>query len=536
MGEKIMKNRLSRTLTAVIVLALVFTLFAGARFGFFEAKAEEAEVIDMYLIAGQSNAAGYSPILSNETERFENVWYAGMTEKRLRGANGSDSVVTDFTQSFDSFKKSVTGGLGNSSSRIGPEYGIAKTINGMYENSGKQAIIFKTAAGGTSLLDDTREYSSYYGNWYPRSLWEDGYEPDISGYYENNDATGLLYKLFVENFKRVYDELVANGYAPVVKGMAWMQGETNINAEYAKYAPTLQAFITDIRKDLGEITGDKSLSAMPFVIGQIAPTFSSYNNPNVAKIIEQQKAAANAMGDSVALVSTDDLIIVGSDGQRMPGCPDNYHFCFNDAVTLGQRFGEKIVELNGQTLVTASAQGAGKIGYTMNGSSVSFSLAPEKHYHLQSLTVDGRDVTAMVANESFTLTDAPSRVYAEAVFAENEKLALTYADLGNGAEYLRTDNYGYKGETLAVKIYVSDGYTLEKVTFNGEEMPYNEATGKYEIMLTEGGEVAAVITKNSPNNGGTDDGNGGCGSAKALSGASVLIAALAGLLIIKRIR
>lgn len=47
--------------------------------------------LDMYLIAGQSNAAGYSPVYDNETETFENVWYAGMTEKTLRSDRESYS-------------------------------------------------------------------------------------------------------------------------------------------------------------------------------------------------------------------------------------------------------------------------------------------------------------------------------------------------------------------------------------------------------------------------------------------------------------
>lgn len=537
MGEKIMKKKsVGRALTAAVAVMLALTLFAGMRLGFTEAKAEEAKVIDMYLIAGQSNAAGYSPVYDSDKdkiEKFQNVWYAGMTDNRLCGSSGSGYVGSDSTQSFNDFKKSVTTGLGRNGTTIGPEYGIAKTINEMYADSDKQAMIFKTAAGGTSLLDDTRESSRDFGNWYPRSLWKDGYDPDISAYSPTNAATGILYKLFVENFGRVYNELVDNGYKPVVKGMAWMQGETNLNGNFALYGTTLQAFITDIRNDLMEITGDDTLTAMPFVIGKIAPTFAYYNNPNVPKMHEQQEAVANAMGSSVITVSTDDLIIVGPDG-RMPGCPDNYHFCFNDALTLGQRFGEKILELNGKTLVTVNARGGGKIGYTFTGDNeVSFTLTPDKHCHLQSLTLGGQDVTDRVTDGNFVLTGAPSRVYADAVFAQNEKLALTYANPGNGAEYLRTDPYGYKGETLSVKVYVSDGYTLEKVTFNGENMTYNEATDRYEITLTESGEVAAVVTQDVKS--AEPEKKGGCGS-EVTSSLMAAFATLSVMLIVKRIK
>lgn len=494
------------------------------------ANAVSSAVIDMYLIAGQSNAAGYSPILDNSTETFENVWYAGMTEKALTGKNHSDYVNSDTTESFDSYKKSVTAGLGNFTNRIGPEYGIAKTINGMYANGDKKAMIFKTAAGGTSLLDDTPELSERYGNWYPRSLWEQGYTPDISGYYEGNDPTGLLYQLFVENFRKVYNELVEKGYTPVVKGMAWMQGETNLSGEHNKnkaYGDTLKTFITDIRADLADITGDETLASMPFVIGKIAPTFISNNNPNVPAMHAQQERVAEEMGESVSTVSTDDLIIVGEDGKPVAGCPDKYHFCFSDAVTLGQRFGEKIVELNGQKLVAASALN-GKVDYKMNNDgSVTFYLTPKEHYRLQLLTVNGIDVTAQASEGAYNFNDPSSRVYAEAVFAEKNKFEITYEDPGAGAGYLRKAKFWYEGETLSVKIFVNEGYTLSKVTFNGEEMKYNEITGEYETLILSEGKISAVVTKNTeekPDDNPKTDTEKGCNGSVALTGGTAAFA------------
>ncbi|MDD6994968.1 MAG: hypothetical protein SPH68_01145 [Candidatus Borkfalkiaceae bacterium] len=92
-------------------------------------------------------------------------------------------VSSDYTQTFASVKKSVTGGLGHISDRIGFEYGIAQELNNHY-SAESPVMIFKTASGGTSLLDTTLELSDKFGNWYPRSLWEEGYEPNINGYSE----------------------------------------------------------------------------------------------------------------------------------------------------------------------------------------------------------------------------------------------------------------------------------------------------------------------------------------------------------------
>lgn len=499
---------INKFLTKVLVGIFAISCFMPL-LGVKTAKAEmnEPTPIDMYLIAGQSNAAGYSPIKNNETEEFENVMYAGLTEKVLRGKDITSPYTNSNTlTSFESFKTSVTAGLGNISDRIGPEYGIAKQINDMYADSDRKAIIFKVAAGGTSLLDQTEELSERYGNWYPRSLWEDGYTPNISEFSNDNDATGLLYELFVENFRHVYNELVENNYAPTVKGMAWMQGCTDIDENLTEYAETLKVFISDIRTDLAEITGDNSLAAMPFVIGEIAETFNGNPNANAIKMDACQRQVAEEMGSSVETISTSDLIITGTDGNPMPGCPDKFHFCFADAVTLGIRFGQKILELNGQKLVTTLAQN-GQLRYELNeDGSVRFQCVPNEHYKLEKLIVADEDVTAAVQDGGYTLLDSSMRIYAEAVFVQKNTFDLTYSDLGDGAGYLRKAKYWYEGETLAIKIFVNEGYVLEQVTFNGEEIPYNEQTGEYELVVTETGKIDAVVKKVKTGN--DNSGNG----------------------------
>lgn len=468
------------------------------------AKAEEVKYIDMYLIAGQSNAAGYSPILDNETETFENVWYAGQTEYKLLGSQGA-GISSDTLQSYDKYVKSVTAGLGNYSSRIGPEYGIAKTINDIYADSNRQAIIFKTAAGGTYLLDKDDGLSSQYGNWYPRSLWEEGYTPDISGWSENNDATGLLYELFVQNFKKVYNELVAKGYTPVIKGMAWMQGEQDLQQDLQLYGDTLITFIKDLRADLVKITGDNSLNAMPFVIGKIAPTFAHHNNAWVKDMHVQQERVATTLGNTVATVSTDDLIIVGEDENPSEGCPDVYHFCFKDAVTLGQRFGKKILELNNETLVTIEAEN-GNCVYEWNTdkTEMSFTVTPNLHYYFKSLSINGTDVTDSVSDGKYTFVVNDSKnVQVTAEFAEKDKLTITYEDCGEGGGILYTPSWKYQDDVLSLRVIVNDGYVLEKVTFDGVEMQFNSETKCYEVAVTKTGKVCVSIKKED--NGTIDD-------------------------------
>ena len=212
---------------------------------------------------------------------------------------------------------------------MGPEYGMAKVFNGLYEGE-KKAFIFKSAAGATAL----RNISHDFGNWLPPSKWGDGYVPDGS------QAKGYQYHMFVENFKLVYEQLVAHGYYPVVRGMAWMQGEPDIGYE-TTYENLLKLLISDIRADIAEITGDQANLEMPFVIGKIAIFGEVPNKIGIRKFNEMQDRVASEVVN-VSTVSTSDLILVDSEG-NIKGT-DAYHFNGKDMETLGMRFGNELAK------------------------------------------------------------------------------------------------------------------------------------------------------------------------------------------------
>lgn len=293
-----------------------------------EGNDEDSNVIDIYIIAGQSNAAGYTNRGNNRTV-YKNVWFSGEVDKVRATGKSSLSLMNPVT-----YKKSVTPTLGRSSGYIGPEYGMAEIFDKQYDADKNPVLLFKSAAGGTALNNDTSGQSGDYGNWYPRSLWPDGkVDPEKS-------ATGVQYYNLVENFKLIYAKLVEDGYTPKVRGMVWMQGEADLGRHVA-YKKLLKTFITDIREDIASITGDSEALEMPFVIGKIATTFGSYNNSSVPAFNKMQDAVAQEM-KNVYTVETSDLIIVGEDGKIVG--TDQWHFNTADAITLGNRFAEKLLE------------------------------------------------------------------------------------------------------------------------------------------------------------------------------------------------
>jgi hypothetical protein len=315
--------------------------------------------IDMYLLAGQSNAVGCSEIEGNPTETFENIWYAGEIERYVKLKNSENdepeyeiSAAQSWIETFDDFKKYVGGGMGYHSTSIGPEYGMAKVLNKQYAGNEHRAIIFKTAYGGTFLHN-----VSTNANWASPSTWRAGYKPDPNKPISSLNMAGLLYQRFIDNFAHVYNELKMNGYQPVVKGMAWMQGEADASDEIAKmfYYRNLKMFINDIRADIVEITGDDALREMPFVIGKIAKTFGKYNNESAIAINEVQQAVADSEDMvNVYALDTDDLIIVDKDKINGSGGWDVNHYNFNDMITLGERFAKKFNEIEGKSGCTSN--------------------------------------------------------------------------------------------------------------------------------------------------------------------------------------
>ncbi len=473
--------------TKMITLVCAFLLFAVAVMPVF-AKTETAQAdtltpIDVYLIAGQSNAAGYSNKdvrgeFSNQT--YENIMYVGETEvEKEKGLatgfsnidfssapNKRPSENTDFVWS-----PYVNSGLGTSNVNIGPEYGMAKVLNPSYSSTNK-AIIFKTASGGTSLRDINTGLSNSFGNWYPRSLWTEGFTPNGS-----TRPTGVLYWRFVENFRNFYNELVSNGYKPVVKGMAWMQGEEDLG-NHVLYEKYIEAFINDIREDLTSITGDLTLNAMPFVLGEIATTFSTYNNPSVPPFIEMQRAVAAKM-NNVYTIATSDLIIVGQgeDPNNASSCTgtDRYHFNKPDAEELGVRFANKIIEASTMVVpsINVNDNKMGSVTYVKDSNdkiTLTITVNTEnenKKYIVSRVEVEGVDVTSSVTNGVYEFTPTGTRPTINVTFAEYDNYTITYDFDESKCGIITKPVSVYKGDGFEFKVATAKGYDVKEVKVNG---------------------------------------------------------------------
>lgn len=229
--------------------------------------------IDVYIIAGQSNALGLSPAaeLDSSILKLNSTLIYQSSNVNVPGNN---QLIN------------VSPGLGADNTKFGLEVGVARHLNLM----GKRACLIKYASDGTSLYDRWRATNK-----------------------QGEDFVNLL-----ETVKRGIYQLQLCNFLPCIKGFLWFQGENDAShAMQAKeYKNNLKNFITEIRNVLK--------IELPFVIGQTNPNnkFLAY----VKEVNAAQKSVAKEMR-KVRYVKTSDINAL----------TDNYHYNAMSELEIGKR-------------------------------------------------------------------------------------------------------------------------------------------------------------------------------------------------------
>ena len=190
--------------------------------------------IEVYLIGGQSNAVGNAYLedlpATELNKRYENTLYY------------AEGTVSDSSYGLLSSVTTETGkGQGWRDDQFGAEVGIAKKF-AQHDNE-KRALI-KCAYNGSSI----NKNNAGMGSW-----WTEPAEiPNVSI---------KCYDGFIQAVVNGLDALKEEGYKPVIKGMVWLQGESN--AGNSTYLSDLRTLRDKIRSVLGA-------PDMYFVAGEIS--------------------------------------------------------------------------------------------------------------------------------------------------------------------------------------------------------------------------------------------------------------------------
>lgn len=309
--------------------------------------------IDIYLIAGQSNAVGFSQVKDImgmrkfapevRTGGFTNVHYAGSS--RYGG-----KPFTCHELAWGKTNK----GAGANANYIGPELGMAKALSEYYnEETGRHAGIIKFAHGGSSIRNISSGENAT-GNWVSPS-----YAEHLKVSYNEGDITGGYYRGFLAQVKKNISQIKEySGHVNVnIVGLYWMQGETDINASRSMYELSFKYLVEDLRCDLAEIMleftngeSDCGASDMPVLIGAISEGFA-VENANTAKYVNApfialQKKLAEEIENCYFVDNSQYLITKWNpDTQKVDILgSDRYHWNQNDMLQIGKNVGTIFLE------------------------------------------------------------------------------------------------------------------------------------------------------------------------------------------------
>ena len=306
-------------------------------------KVEGGKEIDIYIIAGQSNASGYTGI---DWTVLESLWsdcrkgskyvlYAGKAEYDEGGVNKYNEV----------FWANAKGGQGIGANSMGAEVGMAKKLGEEYynEESGKTAGIIKFAHGGTSLLNKTTGSNAIHGNWIsPSYAAQKGL--DFSG------LTGGLYRMLLEQVKKNVQQLQTKGYDKInIKGLFWMQCESD-RSQIDEYKKAFKCFANDIRDDLSAELG-MDLYELPIIIGEISKTFGGADTETMAinaAFIDMQRELAQEVYEVYTIASSEYEITTWDPATGTsvndPRQKDAAHWNTAKMFAIGELLGECILE------------------------------------------------------------------------------------------------------------------------------------------------------------------------------------------------
>lgn len=304
-------------------------------------------IVDVYLLAGQSNAAGYTPV-SGLKKAYT---YGGTFDEKKYDEYVSgyrDILYFGITATADPLSANeklsyVCMGKGHAVTHMGPELGFAEYMSALYgKNSadGRKAMLLKYAVGATTLGEFKNEVQDNYGNWM---------SPSMKKTYKGeklHEKAGLLYDNLLLTVKLGLRELLENGYTPVIKGMMWIQGCGDATQDDLShtYAENLKTFLCDFRSDLtnllqSEFAGrveECDMSAMPVIIGKIGPHL---RNAKYWDVVRDQMQSLTKTMERVRIAETEDCILPDPNDNN-----DVWHFSAKDSLSLGRRFGEQAAQ------------------------------------------------------------------------------------------------------------------------------------------------------------------------------------------------
>jgi hypothetical protein len=266
-----------------------------------------ANEVDVYLIAGQSNATGQgytknlpaSFVVAAKVQLFHSAEIvsgaAALTWIPLRHASEAPDAAGE---------------------RFGPELGFGNAIQSLYEK--RRIAIIKHAKSATNLVQQ----------------WAPGANADDSEHF------GPEFKTFVDTVDLGLQGLRDKGLMPLVRGMLWQQGEADADlggSAAAQYGQNLATFIGRVRQQW-------AVPDMLFVYGYVYPASNEGSGRDQVRLGEANvdQDSGDALAVAGAFVVPTDGLSLRADDVGTPYPNDRIHFGTQGQLDLGLRMAEKV--------------------------------------------------------------------------------------------------------------------------------------------------------------------------------------------------
>ena len=292
-----MMKRLTRPLLLLVLLRAV-------------AAQAAATSVDVFLLGGQSNAAGRGAI--SELPDPSILYNKGIMLYHSASMNSGQPA-----RQWTTLRPAS-----NSAGNFGPEIGFGNRMAELYP--GRHIAIIKHAVGATDLGAD----------WNPGANSRDV------------DHFGPQFATFVETVESGIASLIAQGYTPVIKGMLWQQGERD--ARNSSYGPVYDRNLSNFIK---RVRAQFSAPGMPFVFGQVLPAvlvgYDYRDHVRMGQFSVDEDSGQEYATDGARLVMADDL----------PMNSDNLHVSAAGQLELGIRFADSLAWLVAANTIDFNADG-----------------------------------------------------------------------------------------------------------------------------------------------------------------------------------
>jgi hypothetical protein len=296
---------INRKMTKLLMKPALIFLFLCSLLPWSASGAGKPKRIDVFLIAGQSNATGQGYIANLPKGFVPNgkvlLFHSGRPHLNSGAEPYTWMPLRQASESPD---------------RFGPELGFGNQMQAL--NPKSPIALIKHAHSGTNL----------YSDWNPGDSVKDTVN------------WGVQYAVFVSTVESALKGLRKMGYDPVIKGMIWQQGESDADkggSVSEDYGKNLAHFIKRVREQF-------SCPEMIFVYGYIYPP------PNVGKgndlVRKGQYEVDQNSGSPLSVkgafvVPTEDLDHRAND-YHSPLPNDYVHFGSAGTLELGRRMAVKM--------------------------------------------------------------------------------------------------------------------------------------------------------------------------------------------------